>query len=207
MIISKIFFGFDVRTKGSGNMGSTNVFRVLGTKWGIVVQAIDIFKAWFPIVFFAHNYDMFVGQELAQDTLVLYQLAIGFTAMFGHIFSVFVKFKGGKGVNTAMGLILAVAPAETGVALIFFFSALLSTGYISLASIAGSCSMSLIVLARMKLLDYNAPGYDYILYFFILLAVVVLVTHKANIKRLIGGTENRFDKLKIINFSKKNERK
>ncbi len=185
-------------------MGSTNVFRVLGTKWGIAVQAIDIFKSWFPIVFFTYNYDLFLGEELAPDILVLCQLAIGFTAMFGHIFSIFVKFKGGKGVNTAMGLILAIAPVETGVALIIFFFALFTTGYISVASMAGSCSMSLIVLARMKLFDYYIAGYDYILYFFILLGVVVLITHKENIKRLIAGTENRFEKLWILKiFGKK----
>jgi glycerol-3-phosphate acyltransferase PlsY len=139
-IISKIFYGFDIRDKGSGNMGSTNAFRVLGWKWGVVVQIIDILKGvaavvlvvgWLGPEAVAHSNGLF-------SNITAVKIFAGICAVAGHIWSAFVNFRGGKGINTAAGMLLAIMPADLLVALVVFLIAVLFSGYISLGSILGA---------------------------------------------------------------------
>ncbi|RMF34730.1 MAG: acyl-phosphate glycerol 3-phosphate acyltransferase, partial [Chlorobiota bacterium] len=104
VVVSRLFFGFDIRTRGSGNMGSTNAFRVLGWKWGLVVQVVDVLKGLLAVTVVAH---LMVGQALPFtnrtpfEDITVVRLLAGTSAVIGHIFSIFVGFRGGKGVNTA----------------------------------------------------------------------------------------------------------
>ncbi len=122
VIISKLFFGFDIRERGSGNMGSTNAFRVLGVKWGIVVQVVDILKGVLAVVVISHLFTgamPFVNRTPFEDITVL-RLIAGVSAVLGHVFSAFVQFRGGKGINTATGMLIAIAPVDVGIAFALF---------------------------------------------------------------------------------------
>lgn len=202
--ISKIFFGFDVRTKGSGNMGSTNVFRVLGTKWGIIVQLVDILKGVIPVVFFC---SIIFGNAL--DDLdyfnrnqIYFEVIAGAAAVLGHIFPVFMQFKGGKGINTATGMLIGVAPIEVGIGVLVFLLVLFSSGYISLSSISTSFAIPIIMLVRKYIFEVQIRSFEFLMSFFVLLMITVLITHRSNIKRLLNGEENKFQKLHLIKFNR-----
>ena len=204
LIVSRKFFGFDIRDKGSGNMGSTNAFRVLGTKWGVVVQLIDILKGLLPVLiaakFFASEVSVY-DSPAANETLV--KIVAGISAVCGHIWTVFASFKGGKGINAALGALLGLAPAEVGIALAVFLAALLSTGYVSLGSILAAITLPLIALTKKFLLGVDYPAFGAFISFLSLLALVVIFAHRSNIDRLLKGKENRFEKVRLLRFRKK----
>lgn len=205
VIISRVFFGFDIRTRGSGNMGSTNAFRQLGIFWGIIVQIVDILKG-FVASFFVSTWVMNnLSVDLANmfGGMLTFKLVYGFIAIAGHIWSVFVGFKGGKGINTALGMFLAISPFEVLFCIVVFMIVLFSTGYVSLGSILASFSYPVIILTRKLLFNYNYSNFSVLLSFSILLFILILFTHRANITRLLSGAENRFDNIRIIRFKKK----
>lgn len=205
VIISKAFFGFDIRTKGSGNMGSTNAFRILGWKWGIIVQLIDITKGILAVILVAN----FLGNDLVgkvswiSDIKVL-QIVAGISAVAGHIWSLFVNFKGGKGVNTAAGMLLGLAPIDFGVAFGLFTIAVIFSGYISLGSIVAAISIPASLFFRTYILGETIPGFHTLVYFGLTIMVLVIYTHRSNIKRLVDGNENKFNKLHLIKLKKSN---
>lgn len=183
IIISRLFFGFDIRTKGSGNMGSTNVFRVLGRKWGIIVQIVDILKGVLPVL---------LAIWLLGSESILYQLLAGISSVLGHIFPLFSGFKGGKGINTLAGMLIAISPNDTLSALAVFLIAFLSTGIVSLGSILAAVTITVSLLLRNYLIDSGVEGFLILLPFFTAITILVLITHRKNISRLLSGTENRF---------------
>lgn len=201
VIISKSVFGFDIRTKGSGNMGSTNVMRVLGTKWGIVVQIIDILKGYLPVylltTFLAP--EIISGSYVLENAIVL-RLILGFSAVLGHVFSPFVKFKGGKGINTATGMLIAISPFDIGVAFVTFWLVVFSSGYISLGSLSAGTILPISLLLRYNLLNHEVNNYIIMLVFFVLVTILIFSTHKSNITRLLSGQENKFEKLHLFKF-------
>ncbi|MCX6146278.1 MAG: glycerol-3-phosphate 1-O-acyltransferase PlsY [Candidatus Kapabacteria bacterium] len=205
VIISKTFFGFDIRTHGSGNMGSTNVLRVLGKKWGFIVQILDMLKGIFAVYFVA----VLLGKELIDPNNPLFQnqqlikIISGISAVLGHIFSIFIGFKGGKGINTAAGMLIGIAPIDFGICAFFFSLAVGTTGYISFGSIVGALTLPFSMLVRYNLFGINIPGYFTLIYFLFGLAILIVYTHRTNITRLIEGKENRFSKLQVIKFGKK----
>lgn len=166
--------GIDLREHGSKNLGATNVYRVLGWKYAVPVGLFDVAKGAVP-VFLA---TISLPQPWAP-------LAVGAAAVLGHVFSVFLRFRGGKGVATAAGVVLALAPAALGIATLVWLAVLLGTGYMSLASMLGAITFP--VAARVV---YPANGYA--LAVGIGLALFIVYTHRSNIKRLLSGTENRF---------------
>ncbi len=203
VIISKIFFGFDIREKGSKNMGSTNAFRVLGKKWGIIVQIADILKGVIAVLLIAHLFNVnynFASNYLEDSTII--EMIAGISAVIGHVFSLFVKFRGGKGINTALGMLLAVAPIDVSIALGIFILAVIFSGYISLGSILAAVTLPSSLFVRYNIFGVNIPAYSTIIYFFIALSVFLIYAHRSNINRLLSGTENRFSKLKLIKFKK-----
>jgi acyl phosphate:glycerol-3-phosphate acyltransferase len=169
--------GIDLRRHGSGNLGATNAFRVLGWKAALPVFIVDIFKGWFPTFFFP-RWD-------GVDTTLL-ALAYGAAAIIGHVFSVYVRFKGGKGVATSAGVLLALAPVAVGVSLVFWAGIVYLTGYVSLASIVSAIVVPIVI----ALVQGRGP----ILWLGIGLALFVVFAHRANIKRLLRGEEHRFRK-------------
>jgi len=200
LIISKTFFGYDIRSKGSGNMGSTNVFRVMGWKWGLTVQILDILKGFVAVGLVAYFFstDMpFVNRTPFEDATVVKFIA-GLCAVIGHIWSVFANFKGGKGINTSVGLLIAMAPVEVAVAAGIFLVLLFASGYVSLGSIVAAVAVPGTMAFRYNILGVQIEGYHFMVHAFIVLALLVIFAHRSNIKRLLAGTENRFAKLQIF---------
>ncbi len=200
LIISKTFFGFDIRTKGSGNMGSTNVFRVMGWKWGLTVQILDILKGFVAVGLVAYFFDTqmpFENRTPFEDATVVKFIA-GLCAVVGHIWSVFANFKGGKGINTSVGLLIAMAPVEVAVAAGIFLLLLFASGYVSLGSIVAAMAVPSTMAFRYNILGVEIEGYHFMVHAFIILALLVIFAHRGNIKRLLAGTENRFSKLQIF---------
>lgn len=203
VIVSKRFFGFDIREKGSGNMGSTNAFRVLGWKWGSLVQVTDILKGVFAVVVIANIFGSgitFLSIDFFQDATIVKFIA-GFSAVCGHIWSLFVGFKGGKGINTTMGMLISIAPVDISISIGIFLIALLFSGYVSLGSIAGALAFPSSLFLRYNIFGVNIPSYSIIIYFALAVALLILFTHRTNISRLLNGTENRFAKLQVIKKS------
>lgn len=173
-ILAKLVKGVDIRTLGSGNMGATNVWRNIGKTSAIITLIIDIFKGWI-VIYIAKMF--FYGQDVVQ-------VFAGIFAIIGHSFPVYLNFKGGKGVATSGGVFLALAPKAIGLALPIFVVLVAIFKYISLGSIISSLSIPFFVL----IFGYNVS----VFWFSCLIAGVVLIRHKTNIKRLFNGVENKF---------------
>lgn len=205
LIISRQFFGMDIREKGSGNMGSTNVFRVLGWKWGVIVQAIDILKGVLAVALVALLFDTqmpFENQTPLEDATVVRVIA-GLAAVVGHIWSVFAGMRGGKGINTSLGVLIAVAPVEVAIALGIFLVLFLASGYVSLGSIIAAASVPGTMAFRHNILGVDIQGYHTLVYFCLALSVLVIYAHRANLRRLILGTESSFKKPSFLTRSRK----
>jgi acyl phosphate:glycerol-3-phosphate acyltransferase len=207
VIVSKKFFGFDIRDKGSGNMGSTNAFRILGWRWGLVVQIVDILKGVIAVAVIAHfiGGDIDLGKHTWFEDATIVKMIAGFSAVGGHIWSFMVGFRGGKGISTAAGMLIGIAPIDVGIAIGIFLLALIFSGYVSLGSILGAVALPSSLAFRYNILHDNIPGYNTIIYFALIVSILLVYTHRKNIKRLLAGTENRFPKLHLvrIKFSKK----
>jgi len=187
--IGKAYYDIDVRQHGSGNAGATNTFRVLGKKPGAIVMAVDILKGW-AATSLAGLLVLF--DAIPADQLIAYKLLLGTVAVIGHIFPVYVGFKGGKGVATLMGMVLAVYLQVALVCLAIFVVVLLLTKYVSLSSMLAAISFPLLLLLPM--FRQEEP---LLLVFGVLIAVMVVLTHRKNINRLLQGVESK------ISFGKK----
>jgi len=173
--------GVDLRKHGSGNLGATNVIRVLGTRIGLVVFAFDVAKGALPVLLLP---------RLTVSTLppVWIAIACGIAAILGHTRPAFLLFRrGGKGVATAAGVFLALAPIQTLLTLIVFAVVLLTSGYVSLGSLISACLLPILIAVT---LGPRSP----VFLLSGLVAVFVFWTHRANIGRLRRGEENRFGK-------------
>jgi len=164
-----------LRQHGSKNLGATNVYRVLGWGWAIPVALIDIAKGAIPVAFFAP----WTGGGPWSAVL------LGIAAVLGHIFSPYVRFKGGKGVATAAGMFLGLAPLAVAIALSIWALCLWGTGYVSLSSMLTAATFP--VLVHLTRPDARAT-----LVASVALAALIIFSHRANIRRLLAGTENRF---------------
>jgi acyl phosphate:glycerol-3-phosphate acyltransferase len=174
-VAGRLFRGIDLREHGSKNLGATNVYRVLGWKYAVPVAIVDILKGTLPVVFFAPH--------VSSSTLVA--VLVGAMAVLGHVFSIFVGGKGGKGVATTAGVMLGVAPAAVGVCFVTWALLVWLTGYVSLGSIAGA----LVLPVAMWLVQ---PDRRELVLPSVALALLVIFLHRSNIRRLLDGTENRF---------------
>lgn len=172
LLLGKLY-GIDVRNEGSGNIGATNLYRTVGRKVGIMTLVGDCLKGVLPVL---------LAWKLGMAEPA--QAWIGLAAFCGHVFSIFLLFKGGKGVATALGVFLALSPLAVLGALMVFILLVAIWRYISLGSIAAAAAMPLLV--------YLAPHSSEMLITTALIAAIVIIKHQANIKRLIDGTENRF---------------
>ncbi len=186
LIISKSIFGIDIRDYGSGNMGATNTFRTLGSKYGVIVMAMDILKG-----VLASSLYLFVSyysdNELARTNLII---GLGMAAVLGHIFPIFAGFKGGKGVATLFGMVLALQPIVALACVGVFLLVLFLTRYVSLSSILAS-----IMLPISVLWIWNEHEVLYRV-FALIVAGLVVFTHQKNIGRLLRGVESRLPILK-----------
>lgn len=177
--------GSDIRRQGSGNLGSTNVFRVLGPKYGIPVLVVDIAKGAAVVLAIA---PLLGATSPLGPTGV--RLLAGLAAIVGHVWSCFTGFKGGKGVATAAGVFLALSPLATLGALIVWLVVFMSTRYVSVASMSAA-----VVLPFAVAVEAGARDTQQSLPLVVVAGVIslfVLVTHRSNIARLLDGSESRF---------------
>jgi glycerol-3-phosphate acyltransferase PlsY len=174
-LVGRVVKGIDLRRVGSGNLGATNLYRQLGWRYAVPVGLFDMFKGTLPVV--AAMRVLGAGTPLA--------LSLGAVAVIGHVYSVFVGFKGGKGVATAAGVVLALAPWAFLVSLLVWAVLVRLTGYVSLGSVIAA---TLFPAAAWIL----HPGQRDLAWMYLLLAAVIVALHHANIRRLLAGTESRF---------------
>ena len=196
IVMTRVIKNIDIREHGSGNAGATNVFRVLGWKYAILVLAFDIFKGWLPTAVYA----TIIFQKLPVPDQGLVQILCGFAAVIGHIFPIFTGFKGGKGVGSLIGVLLALYPLVFPLCLLIGVVVITTTGYVSLGSISAAIALPIIILIlpRLGLISPNLS----LIVFSLLVPWLIIFTHRTNINRIRNGTENRFEK--AIIFKKKN---
>lgn len=196
LLTGKILRGIDIRQHGSGNAGATNVFRVLGWKAGVFVLLFDGFKG------FAATY--WISQiALGSNPLPtdIMQIIAGCSAIFGHIWTVFAGFKGGKGVGTAGGMLIALYPIAFWFCIAVFVIVVFSTRIVSISSMSAAVTLPIVLSIYRYVLDKPIPSSLYIFSFFA--AALIIFTHRSNIKRLVNGTENQFgSKRKKVEQSK-----
>lgn len=171
--------GIDVRLHGSGNIGMTNVWRVAGPGWGIATLAMDIAKGVLAVGL-AHHFD---------SSNEFLEVSGGLAALLGNIFSIFLKFKGGKGIGVSVGIFFTLLPLESSVGLVFFILAVASTRMISAGSLLGVTTMAALALYHQKEVNWLSG-------LALLAAIMIWWTHRQNILRIINGTENKIGKKK-----------
>ena len=184
--VSKWFFGIDVRDYGSNNAGATNTFRVIGKFAGFTVLFFDILKGWVSVKLLT--------------TLILYQtdslefinmqLIVGITAVLGHVFPIYEKFQGGKGVATLMGIILAINFSAAIGCVIIFLVIFIFFSYVSLGAIVAAIFFPIITVFILRIESLS------LIYFSIFISILVILTHKPNIYRLLNKDENKM-KIKL----------
>jgi glycerol-3-phosphate acyltransferase PlsY len=172
LLLSKVK-GQDPRKVGSGNIGATNVMRVAGKGLGILTLAGDIVKGLLPTWLVIHYHE---------PNIVV--AAVGLAAFLGHLFPLYLRFKGGKGVATALGVFLALEPFTVPILLAVFIMALLLWRYVSLGSLVGTALMPLLLLLFSAPIEYVVVS--------LVVGILIYYKHRDNIKRLLAGTENRF---------------
>jgi len=181
--ISRRFFHIDIREYGSGNAGATNTFRVLGPRAGTVVMILDMLKGVIAVEL-VHLIPYYNQPEHAAQ-MMNFQLALGLAAVMGHIFPIWADFRGGKGVATLFGMVLAIQPVVALCCVGVFMLVLFLTRYVSLSSILAAIAFPLLILFIFK-----SGAFVYRL-FAIVIALLVIFTHQKNIQRLLHGRENR----------------
>ena len=184
-IMGKLIKGIDIRDFGSGNVGATNALRILGTKVGVFTLIIDIGKG-----FLAVNIARFIIHEPTDLIIIL----IGLFAIIGHIFTIFLKFKGGKGVATSAGVFIALVPIPVALALVVFVVTVWLSKFVSLGSILAALTL---FVAELVINILNSFSELEILIFTFIITIFIIILHKSNIQRLIDKSENK------ISFKKK----
>jgi len=201
IIISRAVSGIDIRKHGSGNAGGTNVMRVLGWKYGLLVIFLDALKGAIAVVIISR---LFFGPLPFEnvspfDDFTLVQIIAGMSAVIGHIWTVFAEFKGGKGIATALGMLLTLITIDMLIAVGIFGLVVLISRYVSLGSIIAAISVPSTLFIRENLFHVDIPGYSTLFPFIIGVTVLVIYTHRKNLVRIINGNENK------ISFRKKSK--
>jgi glycerol-3-phosphate acyltransferase PlsY len=188
--VGKWFFKLDIREHGSGNAGSTNAIRVLGARAGVPVLFFDIMKG-FGVVQLAWLTDIDTGS----DYFITFRLMLGVAAAIGHMLPVYVNFRGGKGVATFFGMLLAVVPLPTAIVLGVFMLTLLVSRYVSVSSMIAALAFPVFIILVFDYANLYLIGFSVIVF------VLLVITHRKNIIRLVKGEESK------VNFLSRNKRK
>ncbi|MGN6540961.1 MAG: glycerol-3-phosphate 1-O-acyltransferase PlsY [Ginsengibacter sp.] len=186
IIVSKLFFNIDIREYGSGNMGATNTFRVLGPKFGTIVMVGDMLKGILAVSLY-NLLPYYLTNELDRTNLMI---GLGLAAVIGHIYPIWADFRGGKGVATLFGMVLAIQPIVAINCVGVFLLVLYLTRYVSLSSIIAGVALPICVLWI-----YNEKEVFYRV-FAVAVAALIVLTHQKNISRLLKGNEGRVPILK-----------
>jgi acyl phosphate:glycerol-3-phosphate acyltransferase len=180
--IGKIFYDTDVREYGSGNAGATNTFRVLGKVAGIPVLLIDCLKGFIAVKLVL----VFAEEPISKAAFVNYELALGITAVIGHIFPIFAGFRGGKGIATLLGVMLAIHYQGALGSLIVFVVVFAVTRFVSLGSMSAALAFPLFIILLPR--SHDSPS---LIVFSMFIAILVLITHQKNIERLFRREESK----------------
>lgn len=188
LLISK-HRGIDLREEGSGNIGTTNAVRVLGKKWGIVTGILDILKGTVIIVliYILEACDLWTNPIIINEESIY--VIYGIAAVIGHVFPVFLKFKGGKAVATSFGVLLATTPWSALIVIIIFAIVVAICGYVSLGSSIGA-----LMAIPASFIIYQDNLYSNL--FMIIMVALIIYRHIGNYKKLLNGTERCFKKKK-----------
>jgi glycerol-3-phosphate acyltransferase PlsY len=193
--VSKYFFGIDIRNYGSGNAGATNTFRVLGARWGTFVMLFDMVKGVIAALLYL-LLPYYVIDPFHRTNLMV---GLGLAAVLGHIFPIWAGFRGGKGVATLFGMVVAIQPVVAVCVAAVFILVLYLTRFVSLSSILASIAFPVLIL-----IIFNEPQPIYRV-FAIAVALLVILSHQKNISRLLQGNES---KARIFKYrDRKKERK
>lgn len=181
--VGKAFYGIDVREYGSGNAGATNTFRVLGKKAGVGVLALDVIKGFTAACLV--NYIPAINPLIYKTWFINVQLLFGLSAVVGHLFPVFAGFKGGKGIATLFGMLIAIHYISALACLFIFVFILFATRFVSLSSISAA------IMFPIQLIWIFKRHEPLFIAFGICAALLVILTHRKNINRLLTGNENK----------------
>lgn len=186
VLVSKAFFGIDIREYGSGNSGATNTFRILGPRWGTLVMIVDVIKG----VAATSLYILLPYYLTSELDRTNFMVGLGLAAVVGHILPIWADFRGGKGVATLFGMILAIQPIVAVCCVGVFLIVLYLTRFISLSSILASIAFAVFILVIFNEKELLYRG------FAIGVALLVILTHQKNISRLLRGSESKVPILK-----------
>ncbi|GJQ32021.1 MAG: glycerol-3-phosphate acyltransferase [Ignavibacteriaceae bacterium] len=192
--------GIDIKSHGSGNTGGTNVFRTLGPKYGLSVILLDALKGVIAVVFVSQLYyidPVALNNQTPFQDITIIRIMAGIFAIIGHIWSVFASFKGGKGVATALGMMLSITTVDMLVALGIFIIVVGIFKYVSLGSIMAAITVPLTLFIRQNIFHAEVQGYGTLLPFVLAVSILLVYMHRSNIQRLLKGNENK------ISFGKK----
>ena len=185
--VGKSWYGIDVREHGSKNAGATNTFRVLGKQAGITVLLIDIIKGFLAVLLpgILLQTHIFGDNSVSEDMFILLKIVVAILAVLGHVFPVFARFKGGKGVATSLGVIIGIHPPAAGICVLIFLIVFIIFNFVSLGAILASISFPLILI-----FGFNVSN-NWLIAFSIILSSAVIIAHKKNIIRLLKGEESK----------------
>jgi glycerol-3-phosphate acyltransferase PlsY len=187
LVIARLSGIDDIRKLGSGNIGATNVWRIAGAKIALWVFAFDIGKGVAAVLIAQYVFDQFA---ISMMSFELFMAICGMAAVIGHVFPIYLKFKGGKGVNTALGVVATLLPVQTVISFGAFIITLMLSRYVSLGSIVAAITLCAALLVQK--LALHQPVSNTYLGMTLILGVLVTIAHRKNIVRIISGTENRF---------------
>lgn len=195
--IGRIFRGIDIRDFGSGNAGATNTFRILGWPSGVAVLTLDFFKG-FVSTYWVSQLAWSIGTGPvtipAWDVDAFVQIACGFMAVFGHAVPVFAGFRGGKGGAAAAGMLYGIEPVSISISVGIFLLLMFTTRYVSLGTVVSTAVYPLSQLVLRYIVGWQIDGSVIILSS--VASLFIIYKHKANLKRLLNGTENRIKTFK-----------
>lgn len=178
------FFGIDIRQHGSGNAGATNVFRVLGKRAGTIVMLVDVMKGYTATILAPLLW--YVG-VITNAEILTFKIVFGFIAIIGHLYPVFARFKGGKGVASLLGMVLAIHPEMALVCIGIFLLVVTTSQYVSLGSMLAALAFPVLLLLRI----FGQKESPLLIVFGFIVFLMVVLTHQKNIGRLWRGQENR----------------
>ncbi len=190
---SQAFFGLDIRQHGSGNAGATNTFRVLGKRAGTIVMLVDVLKGYTAAILATLLWYMDI---ITTNEILTFKIVFGLVAVIGHLYPIFAQFKGGKGVATLLGMMLATHPEMAAVCIGIFLLVVIASQYVSLGSILAALAFPVLLLLQI----FGQKENPLLIGFGFVIFLLVVLTHQKNIGRLLRGRENR---TVLIRFRKK----
>lgn len=178
------FFGIDVRQHGSGNAGATNTFRVLGKRAGTIVMLVDVMKGYTAATL---SSILWFSDVITDGEILTFEIVFGIVAVLGHLYPIFAGFRGGKGVATLLGMVLAIHPEMALICIGIFLLVVIASQYVSLGSILAALAFPVLLLLQI----FGEKESPLLIVFGFIMFLLVVLTHKKNIRRLLHGQESR----------------